>query len=145
MPTSSRFAVAVHILASLATHKDTPVTSEYIAGSASTNAAVIRRLLSMLNDAGITRAQLGKGGGALLARPMEAISLLDVYRAVETEDLFALHRSEPNQRCTVGRNIQPVLQTTLKRAVSALDAELAKVTLADVARNIKAHERRQAR
>jgi len=144
MPTSSRFAVAVHILATLAMHKDQPVPSELIAKSASTNPAVIRRLLSMLNAAGFSQSQLGQGGGALLARPPETISLLDVYRAVENERLFALHRTEPDQDCPVGRHIQPVLQSTIGRALTALEDELAKVTIADVARDIRKMARRTA-
>ena len=71
MPTSSRFAVAIHILAGLTLHSGEPLPSEIIAKSAHTNPAVIRRLLSMLNRAGLTSAQLGQGGGALLARPAE--------------------------------------------------------------------------
>lgn len=143
MPTSSRFAVAVHVLATLALRKGEPVPSELIAKSASTNPAVIRRLLSLLSDAGITRAQLGKGGGTLLARPAEKINLLDVYRSVENEELFALHRTEPDPRCPVGRNIQPVLQRAFGRAISAMDRELAKVTIAAVARSVKTQERRR--
>lgn len=143
MPTSSRFAVAVHILVALTNHRGEPVVSDYIAKSASTNAAVIRKLLSMLNDAGITQSQLGKGGGALLAQPPEAITLLDVFRAVESEDLFALHRSEPDQGCPVGRHIQPVLQGTMDRALQAMEAELAAVTVADVAHEIRKRDRRK--
>ncbi len=137
MPVSSRFAVAVHILTGLALYKDQPVTSELLAKSASTNPAVIRRILSMLNDAGLSRAQLGQGGGALLARPAESISLLDVYRAVESEALFALHRSAPDRDCPVGRSIQPVLKGALGRAQRALESELAKVTVADMAHGIE--------
>lgn len=137
MPVSSRFAVAVHILTGLALYKGQPVTSELLAKSASTNPAVIRRILSMLNDAGMSRAQLGQGGGALLARSAESISLLEVYRAVEHEALFALHRSTPDRDCPVGRSIQPVLSQTLERAQRALEAELASVSVADVARGIE--------
>lgn len=137
MPTSSRFAVAIHTLATLALHKGQPVRSEVIAKSASTNPAVIRRLLSMLNAAGFSQAQLGQGGGSLLAQPPEAISLLDVYKAVENEHLFALHRTEPSDTCMVGRHIQPVLQGTLERARLAMESELANVSIADVARDIQ--------
>lgn len=136
MPTSSRFAVAVHILAGLASHRNEPMKSEVIAKSASTNPAVIRRITSVLNSAGITRSQLGVGGGTLLAKPPEQISLLDVYQVVESERLFALHRTEPAQDCAVGRYIQPVLTTSLDTAVAALETELAKVTIADIAGEI---------
>lgn len=141
MPTSSRFAVAVHILTAVAIHKDQPVTSELMAKSASTNPAVIRRILSMLNDAGLSRAQLGQGGGALLARPAESITLLDVYRAVESEELFALHRSEPDPECPVGRTIQPILSGIFQKAQHALEAELSKITIADVTRDVEQRSR----
>jgi len=143
MPTSSRFAVAVHVLASLATHKGQPMTSETLAKSASTNPAVIRKLLSMLNAAGLSQSRLGQGGGALLGRPPEAISLLDIYKAVEHEQLFAMHRSDPNPACTVGRHIQSVLQGTIDRALSAMEDELAGVTIADVASDIEKLARRK--
>jgi Rrf2 family protein len=142
MPTSTRFAVAVHILAGLATFGAAPLNSELLAKSANTNAAVIRRILSMLNDAGISRAQLGQRGGAMLAKPAAEITLLEVYRAVERECLFALHRSAPDADCIVGRNIQSVLETTLSKARAQMEAELAKVTIADVARDIAKRERR---
>lgn len=145
MPTSSRFAVAVHALVALTNHRGEPVASDYIAKSASTNPAVIRKLLSMLNEAGITQSQLGKGGGSLLARPPEAITLLDVFRAVESEALFALHRSEPDQDCSIGRHIQPVLQGTLDRALQAMEGELAAVTVAEVAHEIRKRDRRGSR
>jgi Rrf2 family protein len=143
MPTSTRFAVAVHILTGLATHEGQPVPSEVLARSASTNPAVIRRLLSMLNDAGFSRSQLGQGGGALLAKPAESITLLDVYRVVEKDYLFALHRTKPDQDCLVGRHIQPVLQSTLDRAMDAMEAELERVTIADMARGVARRDRRQ--
>lgn len=141
MPTSSRFAVAVHILTALALHKGQPVTSELLAHSASTNPAVIRRILSMLNAAGLSHAQLGQGGGALLARAADEISLLDVYRAVETEELFAFHRSTPATDCPVGRSILPVLGNTFDRAQRALEAELERVSIAAITRDVERRNR----
>jgi Rrf2 family protein len=136
MPTSSRFAVAVHALVALVAHGDRAVASERIAASASTNPAVIRRLFSMLNDAGLTMSQLGQGGGAMLARPADRITLLDVFRAVEEQEIFATHRTEPDYSCVVGRNIIPSLKPVMDRATQALMDELGRVTLADVARDV---------
>lgn len=144
MSTSSRFVVAVHILTLLETEGGGPVTSERIAGSVNTNPGVIRRLLSMLARVGLVTSQLGAGGGALLAKPVAQIRLLDVYRAVESADLFALHHSPPNPRCRVGRNIQAALSTTLRRAERALEAELLDSTVADVVRSVSARARRPA-
>ena len=136
MPTSTRFAVAVHSLASMAVCGNKPMRSEDLATSASTNATVIRSLLSRLSEAGLTRSQMGAGGGALLAKPVAQIRLLDVYRAVEDSEIFAMHRSPPNRECPVGRNIQDAMRPALERARRALEKELAAVTIADIAAEI---------
>ena len=144
MSISSRFAVGVHILTLLAQSRGKPLTSEWIAGSVSTNPAVVRRLLGMLAKAGLTSSQLGTGGGALLARSPEAITLLDVYHAVDEGSLFALHHEQPNPACPVGRNIQASLLGTMTRAQRALENELASQTIADVSSEIVAQEGRSS-
>ncbi len=110
-----------------------PVRSEDIANSAATGPVVIRRLLSLLSEAGLTTSQLGAGGGAMLAKPSDQIRLLDVYRAVEDTELFTLHRIPPFKDCAVGSNIQDAIRPTLEKARAALEDELAKVTIADIA------------
>ncbi|MFI8748101.1 Rrf2 family transcriptional regulator [Pseudomonas sp. NPDC077186] len=141
MPASTRFAVAVHILSGLAIHENDPLPSEIIAKSANTNASVIRRILSMLNEAGFTTSQLGQGGGALLAKPADSITLLDIFQAVESVPLFTMHRASPDEGCAVGKYIQPVLQEKIEAAVSALEAELNRVTVADIVSRIAESER----
>ena len=136
MPTSSRFVVAVHILTALAVGDGVPMRSEDLAHSANTGAVVIRSLLSRLAQAGLTSAQMGAGGGAMLAMPAATIRLLDVYRAVEDTELFTLHRLAPLATCSVGGNIQQALRPTLDKARNAMEAELADVTIAQVAADV---------
>lgn len=136
MPTSTRFAVAVHILTGLAANDGSPVTSERLAYSANTSAAVIRSLLSKLNDAGLTHSQLGTGGGAMLARPAKDIRLLDVYLAMEDPELFSLHRTPPRGTCAVGGNILASLTPFLDKAKQVMEQELANVTIANVASDV---------
>lgn len=145
MATSSRFVVSMHLLTLLERAGGEPVTSRQIAASVNSNPGVIRRLLSSLARAGLVSSQLGAGGGARLAKPAERIRLLDVYRAVEAPRVFSLHRASPNRACPVGRNIQASLSGVLRRAERALEAELAGVTLADVARSVGARQRRALR
>ncbi len=145
MPLNSRFAVAAHILTLLEEGGGEPLTSEYIAGSVNTNPAVIRRLLSQLARGGLTTAQLGAGGGALLARPAETITLRDIYRAVDAGALFAMHAQGPNPECPVGRNIQASLEGILTEAERALEAELAGRTIADLVNDVHRRERRRTR
>jgi len=110
--------------------------SEDLAYSANTNAVVIRGLLVRLSEAKLTTSQLGAGGGALLAKPAQKIRLLDVYRAVEDPELFSLHRSPPCKSCAVGANILAAMQPSLDRARLALEGELAKVSVADIAQEV---------
>lgn len=145
MNTSSRFAFAVHVLALLSLQDGVPLSSEMIAGSVNTNPVLIRRLLAMLASAGLTTSQLGAGGGALLARAPEDISLLDVYRAVDDAQLFALHRETPNPACMVGRHIQGVLTGIVDDAQRAMEASLASRTLADATADVVRAERLRER
>ncbi|MFN6934179.1 MAG: Rrf2 family transcriptional regulator [Tsuneonella sp.] len=136
MPTSSRFVVAVHALAAMAVGDGAPLRSEDLAASANTSAVVIRGLLSRLHQAGLTASQLGAGGGTLLAKPASRIRLLDVYAAVEDTALFTLHRMPPMGGCAVGGNILEALRPVLDRARAAMEAELAGVTIADIAADV---------
>ena len=107
---NTRFAVAVHVLTFLATRAGRPASSELIAGSVNAHASLIRRLLSRMNSAGLTHAQMGTGGGAVLARPAHRVTLLDVGRAMGARDGFLSLHQPPNTRCLVGRHIQGVLE-----------------------------------
>jgi len=137
---SSRFAVAIHVLTLLTQNPDEPATSEYIAGSVNTNPVVIRRVLGGLRRAGLVRSQGGAGGGWRLARDAEAITLRDVYHAVEKDDqaVFPLHHRPPNPNCPVGRHIQRALAVHFAAATHALEDELARRTVADVLREVRA-------
>lgn len=142
---NTRFAVATHILTFLHTQDGRPAPSELIAGSVNTNPSLIRRLLSQLAKAGLTTSQFGTGGGALLARPGDRITLLDVYRAMDEDGaVFGLHE-DPNPLCLVGRNIQGVLKARLDEAQQALLDQLARTTIADLAGDVTASESRRSR
>ncbi|MEO5758672.1 MAG: Rrf2 family transcriptional regulator [Mesorhizobium sp.] len=137
---NTRFAVAVHILTFLETQAGLPATSELIASSVNTNPTLIRRLLSQLAQAGLTTSRMGSGGGALLARSAETISLLDVWRAMdEAREVFAMHEA-PNPMCPVGRNIKRTLGLRIAGVQAAMDAELARTTIAAMAHDISSDE-----
>lgn len=138
MPTSTRLAVATHVLATLALARGAVVRSEALAHSANTNPTFVRRLLGSLADAGLTTSQMGQGGGALLARLPQKITLLDVYRAVEEPSFFALHHDGPNKACPIGKNITAVLREEFSGASAALESALAKTTIATVAKKVAA-------
>jgi Rrf2 family protein len=133
MAANCRFAFAVHMLTVLACQREQGVSSDVLAASVNTNAVVIRRILSTLRAHGLVATCRGPRGGARLSRAPEAITLDEIYRAVGSDPIFSLHPQHPNRRCPVGRKIERVLDEVFTAAQSALEAELAKRTLADVA------------
>jgi len=144
MSTSSRFAVAVHILTLLA-QAEGPVPSSMIAGSVGTNPALIRRMIGTLTEAGFVTTTMGSTGGATLARAASDITLLDVFRATETTALITLHQSAPNPACMVGREITGALQMVADRAQAAMDASLAEITIASMLGEVEHAARRRKR
>ncbi|MBS1809510.1 MAG: Rrf2 family transcriptional regulator [Acidobacteria bacterium] len=140
MRIASRFAIAVHILSLLGTFPEESMTSDWIAGSVGVNAVIVRNIIGMLRRAGLVTTQKG-AAGAFLARPLQQITVLDVYRAIGMEDdLFSIH-SRPNPNCPVGRNIQGALGTVFTKAQQEMEAQLAKTTMAQIVREIKAADK----
>ena len=135
MQISSRFTIAVHILICIETFKDDyKLTSDFLASSINVNPVVIRRLLQQLKKAGIINVKRGSGG-AYIEKPLDEITLLDVYNAVECIDngnLFHFHEN-PNSRCPVGSNIHAVLDKRLDSIQQAMEREMSSVTLQDIA------------
>lgn len=141
MNVSTRFTIALHILTLLASNREQPITSEFIAGSVNTNAVVIRRLLGQLRKKGLVSSQPGSGGGWQLKAEPASITLLDVRRAVNEGSPFAMHSQLPNVICPVGRNIQGVLAGVYGQAERAMEAELAQTTVQKLLRSVRSRQR----
>ena len=138
MAANARLAVAIHTLGMLAFADECPVTSDRIAESVHTNAVSIRRLFQALGKAGLVVGQMGPNGGARLARTPDQITLADIWRAVDDDELFALPRSGGNPSCSLNRAVRPVLGEVFGEASAALEASLARVTLGDVIGRVQA-------
>lgn len=139
MQISSRFTMAIHMFACIDTFSDQKMTSDFMAGSIGTNPVIIRKLLQQLKAAGLIEVSRGTGG-VTITRPLDKITFLDIYKAVECApdgQLFHFHEN-PNPNCPVGRNIHHVLDERLLRVQKAMEAELANMTLADVKQDVAA-------
>ncbi len=138
MQISSRFTIAIHIFSCINTfEKERKVTSDFLASSVEVNPVVIRRILLQLKAAGLVSVQRGTGGTAI-TKPLDEITFLDIYKAVECiEDgkLFHFHEN-PNMECPVGRNIHKVLDEKLERVQKAMEQEMDSITLADIVRDL---------
>lgn len=138
MQISSRFTIAIHMLTCMETFKeDYKITSDFLASSINVNPVIIRRILSQLRDAGMITVKRGTGG-AQIRKPLEDITFLDIYRAVECvgeNALFHFHEN-PNPDCPVGKNIHNILDGRLLQVQQAMERELETITLADVIRDL---------
>src|SRR4051812_12344668 len=128
--TNQRFSVSIHILTILAASQDTPVTSEAIATSVDTNPVVIRRTMSRLRASGLVDSRPGACGGWKLAKHPQQISLCEVFHAVGSEDVLAIH-DHPNADCQIGGKIKVPLGKVFNRAQQALETTLDQFTIAD--------------
>lgn len=139
MQISSRFTLAVHIFACIEAFGDeNKVTSDFLAASANVNPVIIRKILGQLKGAGLINVARGTGG-TTVAKPLGEITFFDIYRAVEcvdNGDLFHFHEN-PNPECPVGGNIHNILDDKLQRVQSAMERELASITLEDVKKDIQ--------
>lgn len=134
MQISSRFTIAVHVLICIeAFKKDYKVTSDFLASSVNVNPVVIRRLLQQLKKAGLINVKRGSGG-ADIEKPLDEITLLDLYHAVEcveNGELFHFHES-PNPLCPVGKNIHALLDGRLEEVQRAMEEEMSSVSIQDI-------------
>jgi Rrf2 family protein len=138
MAVVSRYTVALHILTwiTLMTEgKDEFVSSERIAASVNTSPVFIRRILGKLAKARLVIVQHGgTGAGWRLAKHPVEITLLDVYEAMVETPLFELHHSIPNDRCIIGKGIQPALMNIYGNTEDVMKQQLSKETIADLLR-----------
>ena len=134
MQISSRFTIAVHVLICIETFKnDYKITSEFLASSVNVNPVVIRRLLQQLKKAGLISVKRGSGG-ADMEKPLDKITLLDVYNAVECVEegnLFHFHEN-PNQHCPVGKNIHALLDARLEEIQKSMEKKMRSVSIQDI-------------
>ncbi|WP_269317615.1 Rrf2 family transcriptional regulator [Exiguobacterium sp. KJ 601] len=138
MTISSRFSVAIHMLTLVALSPPEVISSDFLARSVNTNPALIRKIMAMLKKAELIQVKPGVAG-AIFTKPLNTISLLEIYQAVavvEPNELFGIH-DQPNPACPVGRNIQATIEPIFITAQSAMERVLEQIMLADVVQNIE--------
>jgi len=129
MAANTRFATGVHAMVLLAAEPDGLQTSEDVAGKLSINPVVIRRVFSLLHRAGLLESQKGPHGGSRLAKAAKAITLADIYKALDGGELF--HTAAlSGQTARVGSALKKVFED----AEGALQEELEKTRLSDLAK-----------
>lgn len=144
MRTDSRLPRVLHILLHLAEAED-PVTSEQIGTMLNTNPSLVRRTMAGLREAGFVGSSKGYGGGWFLAKPLEHISLANVYAALGSPELFAVGIPGGQSTCLLEQAANRATSQALNAARQTFEAELARISVADLsaphAQDIREHQK----
>ncbi len=132
MRPDTRLSRMLHVLIHMQHHEGT-ATSDAIAAMLGTNPVVVRRTMAGLRDQGYVRSEKGHGGGWVLARPLEEITLLDIHKALGAPQLFAIGLAGDNPDCVVEQAVNVSLAEAMDEAEAILLARFGKVTLAELA------------
>ncbi|RWN35392.1 MAG: Rrf2 family transcriptional regulator [Mesorhizobium sp.] len=131
MKRNSRLSSTLHILVHMAEKPEQALTSEQLATFIHTNSVVVRRTIAGLRDAGIVTSSRGHGGGWLLGRAPEKISLAEISVALG-ETLLPFSTEPESPGCLVEQAVIAVLDDFRIAAERLLAEKLSSITLADL-------------
>ncbi|MDE1918447.1 MAG: Rrf2 family transcriptional regulator [Sphingomonadales bacterium] len=136
MQLDGRLSRMLHLLIHMDRAKG-PVTSTDAAEMLHTNPVVVRRTMAGLRDAGLVRSVKGHAGGWTLLKPLDSVTMLDVYHAVGEPRIFAIGLADPAPDCLVEQAVNASMTHALKKAEAMLIAQLGDITLAEIARDFE--------
>lgn len=131
MRQDQRLSRVLHALLHLG-EMDAPATSDLIAQMLQTNSAVVRRTMAGLRDAGIVTSTKGHGGGWSLKRPLQEVTLLDIYQALGAPKLFAIGIDGDQTTCLLAKAANTATKDALGSAQTHFEASLARTTVAQI-------------
>lgn len=132
MRQDNRLSRVLHTLLHL-DDMDGPATSQQIAQMLQTNAVVVRRTMSGLREAGIVTSTKGHGGGWSLAKPLDQITLLVIYEALGSPQLFAIGNDDNDPSCLLAKSAYAATNEALTAARRQFERSLGEITVAQLA------------
>lgn len=133
---NSEFALAVHSLILLASDPEKMLTSNDIAKSTSVHPVRVRTVLSVLKKEGFINSREGARGGFLINCNPAKVTLDEIYR-ITLKDVLKPKCHSCSGSCTVGKNIESVLEGIFLDADVNLQKFLKKYTLATLLKKLK--------
>ncbi|MGE6742937.1 Rrf2 family transcriptional regulator [Allorhizobium pseudoryzae] len=133
----SRLSRMLHVMIHMG-HHDGPMTSDMIAAMLNANPVVIRRTMAGLREQGFVHSEKGHGGGWTLAKSLDDLTLLDIYRAVGEPSVFAVGPAYDMPGCLIEQAVNATLKDVFAEAEQLLLTRFAGVTLADIAKDFPA-------
>ena len=131
MRQNGRLSVALHVLLHMS-ETEAAVTSETLGPMMRTHPVVLRRTMAGLREAGIVRSEKGHGGGWALSRPLDSVTLGDVYDALGMSAPFSIGHREKSPKCLLEKAVNRALTAALAEAEAALVDRFRRITVADV-------------
>ncbi|MDH4981803.1 Rrf2 family transcriptional regulator [Hyphomicrobium sp. D-2] len=128
MRCDSRLSGVLHVLLHMAEH-DGPSTSETLARAMETNPVVIRRVMAGLREAGYVRSEKGHGGGWSIVCDLSAVTLRDIYDALDQPSLLAIGNRSAEPECLVEQAVNRALGKVFDEAEALLLERFGAVTL----------------
>ncbi len=136
MKKSSKFSDILHVLLHMA-DSNAPVTSETLAKAMRTNPVVVRRVMAGLRKQGFVQSEKGHGGGWSLSCDLKRVTLLDVYKAVESPTLLAMTNRIQDSECQIEKAVNTATQNAFDEAEALLLKKFQHVTLARLLNLVK--------
>lgn len=127
----TRTSDAAHIMIFIQLNPTQDLSSGAIAHSIKTNPSYVRQLMSALKKAGLLYGKQGQARPSL-ARETGAITLLDIYRAVEGDKPLLHLDTHTNPECGVGVKIQMALSESYQQVQKSAESRMAEITVADI-------------
>lgn len=115
----------------------TPATSEAMAKMMQTNPAVIRKILAGLRKQGFVTSEKGHGGGWRLARDLEAVTMHDIYSALDHPAFFAVGNRTESPGCLVEKAVNRAMNKSFEEAEALLLARFKQVTLSELREDVR--------
>ncbi|GAE35533.1 RrF2 family transcriptional regulator [Halalkalibacter akibai] len=135
---NSEFTIAVHSLVFLAYLPDHMASSQVIANNVATNPARIRKIMSCLRKNELIQTKEGIGGGYILKKDPNEITLGQIYRSVSCGTIKPNWCSgDPEVNCVIASNISIVMDDVFEDADQYFSMYLDQISIASILNKIK--------
>ncbi|WP_306004392.1 Rrf2 family transcriptional regulator [Aquicoccus porphyridii] len=128
-----RFPRVLHVLIHLSL-RDRVMSSAEIAKMLTTNPVVVRRMLAGLRDNGLIEATKGRSGGWRAAKPLDDMSMRDVFDALRRPDQVTLRETRDHPGCPVEEAVNEALHKVEAEAAELICKRHEAMSLGDIAR-----------
>jgi DNA-binding IscR family transcriptional regulator len=136
MNPDGRFPRVLHVLIHMAL-RDRVMSSTEIAQMLTTNPVVVRRMLAGLRNGGFLETSKGPGGGWRVVKSLEAMTLRDIFDALDRPGLNGAGTARDHPGCPVEAAVNMALAEVDDAITELMLNRYETTTLADIARAAK--------